>query len=301
MIINRENMDTLATGFQDSYMEGLTAKQALTGIAQVANELMSGTAAEVYAWLKQFPQMKEWVGERVVDNVEQQGQTVKNRDWELTIGVDRNHIQDDQYGVYGQLFSGMGAAAAGHQAELVFDQLKGGFDGLCFDGQNYFDSDHPVGGGTVSNVIQPASDADYTTPWYLCDLSMAITRPIVLQMRKRPDMITRMDKDEDPNVFMRKEFLYGIDARYAAAYGFWQGSVGVRKALNTDNYKEAYALIESQEGDQGRPLGLSPTHLIVPPSLRKDAMEIVNAMLTTNGGTNVWRGTTELIVSPWLT
>ena len=301
MIINRENMDTLASGFQSSYMEGLTAKQALTGIAQVANELMSGTAAEVYAWLKQFPQMKEWVGERIVENVEQQGQTVKNRDFELTIGVDRNHIQDDQYGVYGQLFSGMGAAAAGHQAELVFAQLKDGFTNTCFDGQSFFDADHPVGDGTTSNLLDPADVNNAVTPWYLCDLSMAITRPIVLQMRKRPDNIVRMDKDEDANVFMRKEFLYGIDARYAAAYGFWQGIVGSRLALNTDNYKTAYQMIEAQEGDKGRPLGLSPTHLIVPPSLRGDAMEIVNAMLTENGGTNVWGGTTELIVSPWLT
>lgn len=295
MIINRDNLDTLASGFQDAFKQGLTAAQARNRVEDVAMELPSMTAQEVYAWLAQFPQMREWLGERVIHNPEQQGQVVRNRDWELTIGVDRNHIQDDTYGAYGQLFAGIGSSVSGHLAELTFGALKDGFEMPCYDGQSFFDTDHPVAGGTASN-----SGGGSGTPWFLCDLSMAFTRPIILQMRKRADHIVRMDREDDPNVFERKEFVYGVDGRYAAAYGFWQGSYGSKVALDADTYKAAFAVIEGQKGDQGRPLGLMPTHLIVPPSLRETALKIVNAERDNNGASNVWHRTTELIVSPWL-
>lgn len=295
MIINRENLDTLASGFQDAFTRGLTTAQARTRIEDVAVELDSMTAQEVYAWLKQFPQMREWLGERVIHNVEQEGQVVRNRDYELAIGVDRNHIEDDKYGVYGQLFAGMGSSVSGHLAELVFGSLKDGFEQLCYDGQNFFDTDHPVAGGTASNT-----GGGNGTPWFLCDLGMSFTRPIVLQMRKRADKIVRRDRDEDANVFDRKEYLYGVDGRYATAYGFWQGSYGSKQTLDADNFKAGFAAIEGQKGDEGRPLGLSPTHLIVPPSLREAGMTLVNANLGTGGASNVWSGSVELIVSPWL-
>ncbi|MXW36215.1 MAG: hypothetical protein F4Z60_12270, partial [Chloroflexi bacterium] len=137
MIINRENLDTLASGFQSAFTRGLTTAQARTRVEDVAIELPSMTASEVYAWLAQFPQMREWLGERVIHNPEQQGQVVRNRDWELAIGVHRNHIEDDRYGAYGQLFAGMGSSVAGHLAELVFEALKDGFSTKCYDGQNF--------------------------------------------------------------------------------------------------------------------------------------------------------------------
>ena len=300
MIINRENLDTLASGFQETFTRGLTAAQARSNIEDVAIELPSMTAQEVYAWLAQFPQMREWLGERVVHNTEQEGQVVVNRDYELTIGVDRNHIEDDRYGAYGQLFSGMGASVAGHMATLVYGALKDGFNTLCYDGQNFFDTDHPIEDGVASNVDLPNDPANYQEPWYLCDLSMEVTRPVILQMRKRADRIVRRDRDEDDNVFDRKEYLYGVDGRYAVAYGFWQGSFASRQALDAEHFATAFAAIESQRGAAGRPIGLMPTHLIVPPSLRGKAMTILNATHQAAGATNVWKDAAKLIVSPWL-
>ncbi len=303
MIINRENLETLASGFQKSFTAGLTAMQARSRIDIVATETSSMTAAEVYAWLKQFPQFREWLGERVIHNPEQEGQVIRNRDWELAIGVDRNHIEDDRYGAYSHLFTGMGASAAGHVAALVYGALKDGWTQMCFDGQNFFDTDHPVGDGTVANtdaVSVPNGTAAGDTPWFVCDLSMDYTRPIIVQMRKRAERIIRRDRDEDENVFSRKEFQYGVDGRYAAAYGFWQGCYGSRKDLVASNFAAAVAAIEGQKGAGGYPIGLTPTHLIVPPSLREKAMTIVNAVDIQNGATNVWKDSVELIVSPWL-
>jgi phage major head subunit gpT-like protein len=54
------------------------------------------------------------------------------------------------------------------------------------------------------------------------------------------------------------------------------------------------------KGDYGRPLGIKPTHLIVPPTLESAGRKILNSELGTGGETNEWKGTAELAVVPWL-
>jgi len=58
--------------------------------------------------------------------------------------------------------------------------------------------------------------------------------------------------------------------------------------------------LEGMKGDHGRPLGIMPNVLVVPPSLRENGLEILNAERDSGGATNVWRGTAELLVVPWL-
>jgi phage major head subunit gpT-like protein len=43
-----------------------------------------------------------------------------------------------------------------------------------------------------------------------------------------------------------------------------------------------------------------PRLLIVPPALEAAGLEILNAERDAAGATNVWRGTAELLVVPWL-
>lgn len=60
-------------------------------------------------------------------------------------------------------------------------------------------------------------------------------------------------------------------------------------------------------GDEGRPLGIRPTHLVVPPSLEEKALTILETDTRVyeneDGITNVsnpWKGTMKLVVSEWL-
>jgi len=56
----------------------------------------------------------------------------------------------------------------------------------------------------------------------------------------------------------------------------------------------------SLKADGGRPLGIKPTVLVVPPSLRAAAIEIVKNERLANGASNPNFGVVDLIVSPWL-
>lgn len=49
----------------------------------------------MYAWLGDIPGMREWIGDREVQNLTASDYTIKNKDFELTVGVDRNAIEDD--------------------------------------------------------------------------------------------------------------------------------------------------------------------------------------------------------------
>lgn len=52
--------------------------------------------------------------------------------------------------------------------------------------------------------------------------------------------------------------------------------------------------------DGGRILGVKPTILIVPPSLEEAGLKLLNATHDQYGASNVWAGTAELIVTPYL-
>ena len=136
------------------------------------------------------------------------------------------------------------------------------------------------------------------TGWYLLDCSRMI-KPIIFQRRRDYDL-RRMDMRDDEHVFMRDQYRYGVDARVNAGYGLWQLAYGSKQALSAANYEAARVAIMGVMGDEDRPMGCMPTHLVVPPALEHEGLELLNAERLANGSTNVYRGTAKLIVSPWL-
>lgn len=296
MQITTGNLRTLGTGFNAAFKMG--EGQAKPMWNRVATEVPSSTSKEEYGWLGKVPGMREWLGARVVQNIQEYDYSIKNKDWELTIGVDRNDIDDDNVGIYTPLFMEMGRSTAAHPDELVYGLLKAGFSTPCYDGQYFFDTDHPVlaADGTVTTVAN--TDGGSGTPWFLIDDSRAL-KPIIYQMRKRPQFVAK-DKVDDDNVFELKEFRYGVDGRYNVGFGFWQFAWGSKQTLDATAYKNARAALQGMKGDYARPLGVMPKLLVVPPSLESAALKLVNNELGANGETNEWKGTAEVLVVPWL-
>ena len=46
------------------------------------------------------PRLREWIGDRQIHNLAAHSWTIVNKDWEATIEVDRNDIEDDRLGLY---------------------------------------------------------------------------------------------------------------------------------------------------------------------------------------------------------
>lgn len=296
MLINNANLRTLGTGFNGAYKRGLG--QAASMLSVIATTINSTTSQNEYGWLGKMKGMREWLGDRVVNSISTHGYTIRNKDWEDTIEVDRNDIEDDNIGIYSPLFEEMGRATGAHPDELAWGLFKDGFNQLCYDGQNFFDTDHPVldKDGNPTSVSNSGGGAG--TPWFMVDDTRAL-KPVIFQNRKSAQFVAK-DDPKDDNVFNRKKFLYGVDARYNVGFGYWQFAYGSKQTLDAAAYAAARAAMQGMKGDYGRPLGLKPTLLIVPPALEAAGLEILNAERNAAGETNVWKGTAKLEVVPWL-
>lgn len=296
MIITRQSLATLTIGFKANFQQGFAGIAPLW--ERIATRVPSATAAEEYAWLGAFPGMREWIGEREIKNLAQHGYTIRNRKFEMTVSVPKTAIEDDRFGIYAPMMTELGRAAAEHPDILVFSLLKAGFETGCYDGQNFFDADHPVIGAdgrerSVSNV-QPGDKA----PWFLLDTRRAL-KPIIHQERK-PAQFVAKDDPADDRVFMKDEFVYGADSRGNVGFGFWQMAFGSKAELNEANLQAAYTAMTTLRGDEDRPLGIQPNLLVIHPSLKFRADEVLKAQLKAGGGSNIMAGLVETLASPWL-
>ncbi|HUO23126.1 MAG TPA: Mu-like prophage major head subunit gpT family protein [Caulobacteraceae bacterium] len=301
MQINNANLRNLGISFNAAFQSALG--QAPSQAAMVSTEVPSSTKEQDYGWIGKIPSVRKWAGDRVVQNISNSGYTVKNEPWELTIGVDRDDIEDDNLGIYAPLFSEMGLSTAAHKDQLVFGLLAAGFVTACFDGQPYFSTAHPVldvNGNLTTYANTDAEEGDGPA-WFLM-ATQRFLKPIIFQNR-RPWNFVSMDKPDDENVFMRKEFIYGSDSRSNVGYGFPQFCWGSKAPLTPDNYGAAREALMSLKGDYGRPLGIVPDTLVYAPTLDADALQILNAELVLQGGaavSNVYKGTAKPVNCPWL-
>ncbi|TMP70248.1 head protein [Pseudoalteromonas sp. S1609] len=294
-------LTALFTGFKTEFEQGKS--EATPQFTKIASVIKSTSASNTYGWLGKFPSLAKWIGDRNIQSMKSQAYTITNDDYESTVGVDRNDIEDDNLGVYSPIFKEMGNAAAIHPDEMIFPLLAAGFTTLCYDGQNYFDVDHPVypnadGTGVAVSTANMAEDVAYEgEAWYVLDTSKAL-KPLIFQERKKPNLLA-MTKMDDEAVFTRKEYRYGVDCRDAAGFGFWQLAFANKRALTPDNLWDSIGKMRSFTADGGRKLGIKPTMLVVPASMEKLATRMLEREMESNSS-NELKGRVELLVADYL-
>lgn len=296
-IINAEAISQQGVAANASFQLGLT-KGADPMHLKVATLVKSSTAKVEYSWLGKFPRIREWVGDRILNQLKAHTYTITNKSYENTVTIDRDEMEDDTVGLFAPIFQEMGQEVADFPSELVFSLLRRGQSELCYDGQFFFDVDHPV--TDAAGQVQLVSNWQGGTGdlWVVAATSRAL-KPIILQVR-RPFENVMLDRPDDPNVFMRKEYIYGCDGRMNVGFGFWQFAIGSRLPLTPDNFKAAVASLENMVGDGGRPLGLKPDLLITTPSNRSAGQQLLETMLGDGGKSNEWYKFCELAVTPWM-
>ncbi|MFZ6872862.1 Mu-like prophage major head subunit gpT family protein [Undibacterium sp. Di27W] len=301
-IVTPPLLKALFTGFLNTFQGAL--QSAPTQYEKIATVVPSTSASNTYGWLGQFPDLQEWIGERQLKDMAAYGYAITNKLYEGSVSVKRTDIEDDNVGVYTPLFQEMGLSAARYPDKHSFGILKVGQSTLCFDGQNFFDIDHPVypntdGTGTpqnVSNLLTPGSGA--VAPWYLLDTSRAV-KPIIFQKRSSPEL-TAMQSNEDESVFMKDIYRYGVRARSNVGFGFWQMAVCSTKPLTKASFEEAYDLMRGFKGDGGIPLNITPTILVCPTVHRSAANEVIKVARMANGADNPNYNLVEVLDSAWV-
>lgn len=150
MVITPQTLRGIYVAFNTIFNKALTEVQPL--YTEIASVIPSTTDSETYAWLGDIPGMREWIGDREVQNLTASSYVIRNKDFELTVGVDRNAIEDDKLGLYNVSIQMLAQSAAAHPDELIFKLLASGFTEKCFDGQPFFSNAHKIGNKTVSNM-----------------------------------------------------------------------------------------------------------------------------------------------------
>ncbi|MBX9268755.1 Mu-like prophage major head subunit gpT family protein [Chromobacterium violaceum] len=296
MIVNASTLKAIFVNLKTTFNNAFSA--APSQWQKVAMLVPSSTKTNDYKWLSNFPRMQKWIGEKTVKALAASGYTITNDDWEVTVEVDRNDIDDDNLGIYAPQAQMAGESAKQLPDEIVFDLVNKGFTSQCYDGQYFFDVDHVVAGQSVSNkgtkklsaaslaaarasygaartamkkfrddegrplniapnvlLVPPALEDDANllmtterfedgkpnpyrntatvvvapwlnsdTAWFLLDTSRPV-KPFIYQERKKPNFVQQTDPQAD-DVFNRKKYKFGAEARAAGGYGFWQLAYG---------------------------------------------------------------------------
>lgn len=232
MLVNKSSIQAAFVALKTLFNNAFAAAPSTWD--KIAMKVPSSTGSNLYAWLSAFPKMRRWVGEKHVKNLQAYSYSVVNEDWEATVAVNRNHIEDDQLGIYQPQAQMAGFSAKQLPDEIVYELVNNGFVALCYDGQYFFDVDHPVAGGSVSNL--------------------------------------------------------GTKALSAATLAAAQASYGAARTA-----------MRRFKDEDGRPINISPTVLLVPPALEDTARALLTVDRLEDGKPNPYKGTAELVVESRLT
>lgn len=147
MIITPASLNGLFTQYDTRFSAAFAKFGTEPWWNQVAMEMPSRTSQNVYAWLAHLPAMRQWLGPRVVQNLETNSYTLVNQKFELTLGIQRTVIEDDQYDTYGPWMDQAAYQARkwpDQQMWPLIDQGQTANFGTCYDGQNFFSTTHPI-------------------------------------------------------------------------------------------------------------------------------------------------------------
>lgn len=158
------------TGFFYAELED-PANAAPSWLPQVFQFLLSSKRVDIKGFTKGFPLMREWVGERRVRDLSRYSVTIGVRNWELTAGLDADDLLYEEFGDLASEIKGIARAVPLHFTQYLVDLLTGGFATPSYDGQYFFDTDHPNGTGAVySNTTAAAFSA---AAWQAAQLAAA--------------------------------------------------------------------------------------------------------------------------------
>lgn len=126
---------------------------------RVGMEIGSNQESETYKWLGFSPAMREWLGGRHAKSLRENGVTIINKEFEATLEIAKKDLRRDKTGQIRIRIGELADRVNQHWASLLTTLITG--NGLCYDGQNFFDTDHSEGdSGTLTNALTASDYSD---------------------------------------------------------------------------------------------------------------------------------------------
>jgi phage major head subunit gpT-like protein len=127
----------LKAAFDDAYSQFIGDRYSKI-LALLTTEVPSTSASEKYGWMGDVPAVREWLGDKQSGTMVDYNYTIPNKDWESTIDIDRDELDDDQLGRILPRIQMMAQRMKSWKGKLVAQFLAAGTTGLAYDGSAYF-------------------------------------------------------------------------------------------------------------------------------------------------------------------
>lgn len=229
-VINKARLNNYAVNYRALFFKELEANYGqLAGVAlRFMMEVQSTGPQTNLNWVGGIPAMRQWIGDRVLNTLKLKGFYIENVDWETSIGIPANELDDDTLGIIDPRIRQLADAYLIHVYDNLVTLIEAGASTECYDGQYFFDTDHSEGdSGTQYN---------YTSSG----------------------------------------------------------------ALSSSTFRSARANMMELKGDNGKLLGIRPTHLWCGSTLEGTAEDILLAEKNSAGATNTDRKKCEILILPGL-
>jgi phage major head subunit gpT-like protein len=247
MQINTPALQSCFVAFNTAFQKGFNSAQPR--LSQFATFIPSTGKSNVYAFMLKLLKMRQWIGEREIQNISSASYQLDNLLYELSVAVDANDIKDDSLGVYGPLMEAMGEQVALWSEDLLLAALLAGESATTFDKVAFFSKSHPVDlagrvSGTQSNLFD---SSDGATGVDEATYSAALVK-----------MSTLLGSDGRPlgcqatDVLVHPSQEFAMKKLVAAAYGangstnVYQGTTKVTVLPQLTNAKEFYLVDNSR-------------------------------------------------------
>lgn len=127
----------LRVNFQKAY-SGMLGRDYLQALRPLISFVPSDGRSEKYGWIGDIPGVREWLGEKTYGGLKDYGYTITNKDFFDGFAIDRNELDDDQLGGFGERISGLAEACAQYPFDLIASLIVNGTTNLAFDGVAFF-------------------------------------------------------------------------------------------------------------------------------------------------------------------
>lgn len=129
-----------------------------------AMRVESRQETENYGWLGMVPAMREWIGGRDPKRLREFTWAISNKDYEATLEILVKELRREQSGQIRIRIAELARRALSHPAKLMSARIIAGETTVCYDGQNFFDTDHAEGESGSQDNDRTGAAANGTTP-----------------------------------------------------------------------------------------------------------------------------------------
>lgn len=214
---------------------------------ELATKVQSDSSLNTYGFLGDIPDFREWVGDRHVHGLWARDYTIRNKEYEATVAVKASAIKDNDIASAELVTRGLGQRAKKLPDTLLAAVLKAGTTTVGFDGQFFFDTDHPKnldnsGAGTYSNYEASGRALSETNFGIVWAAFAAFLKHDGTPMGVMPTTLV-----VPPQLYATAKAIVGVDFAASGATPLWKGAVKVLMIPELADDATAWYLLDTSK------------------------------------------------------